>query len=150
MKETFDPFEKLLVGLVQNKIDFILVGGLACAFNGYVRPTEDVDILIKRNSANIKRLLKFLSSYEEGYGSELKEEDFSYEEGAIRVIESFPIDIFVVMSGKNFESLESEINYFSLDKIQIPYLSKKALINLKKNSLRDKDKMDVIQLSQID
>ena len=38
-------FEKLLVHLLKNDIRFIVVGGLAVTLNGYVRLTEDIDIL---------------------------------------------------------------------------------------------------------
>jgi hypothetical protein len=141
-----NPFEKLLVSLVEERIQFITVGGIACAFNGYVRATEDVDILIKRTSDNIQRLLKFLSHYGEGFGAELALEDFSDEEGAIRVIEEFPIDIFVVMSGKHFEDFEKEVEWISIQGKGIPYLSRSGLIALKKDSIREKDQMDVLAL----
>jgi hypothetical protein len=39
MKEILNPFEELLVGLTQAQIDFITVGGMACAMNGYLRAT---------------------------------------------------------------------------------------------------------------
>ena len=34
-KEIFSRFGKLLVGLVTNKIDFAIVGGVAVIFNGF-------------------------------------------------------------------------------------------------------------------
>ena len=40
------PYEKLLVSLAKADIRFIVVGGLAVALNGFVRTTEDVDILV--------------------------------------------------------------------------------------------------------
>lgn len=106
MNPTSNPFEELLVGLTKAGVKFITVGGLACAFNNYVRVTEDVDILILRNKENIQALLKFLSRYGEGFGAELEESDFQDEEGAIRVIETFPIDIFTVMGGHHYEDLK--------------------------------------------
>ena len=39
-------FEKLLVLLVKSDVRFITVGDIAVCLNGYVRLTEDVDILI--------------------------------------------------------------------------------------------------------
>lgn len=149
MKKTSNPFEELLVGLVDAKVEFITVGGIACAFNGYVRATEDVDILIRRAPPNIAKLLKFLSGYGEGYGAELQETDFSDEEGAIRVIENFPIDIFVLMSGKHFEDFSGQMKMVQLQGRSVPYLSRDGLIALKAESLREKDKMDVIQLKAL-
>jgi hypothetical protein len=149
MTTTLNPFEELLVGLVDAQVDFITVGGLACAFSGYVRATEDVDILIKRTPENIRRLIKFLSSYGHGFGSELTEQDFADEEGAIRVNEFFSIDIFVVMAGKHYEELEKFKELYPLANHEIPYLNAEGLVTLKRQSLRDKDKMDVIQLEML-
>ena len=39
-------FERLLADLSEAEVDYILVGGLAVAFCGHVRATEDVDILV--------------------------------------------------------------------------------------------------------
>ena len=38
-------FEKLLIMLSDGGIKFIVAGGVACALNGFVRATEDLDIL---------------------------------------------------------------------------------------------------------
>jgi len=43
-------FEKFLVKLLSDEARFIVVGGLAVTLNGYVRLTEDVDILIDLRS----------------------------------------------------------------------------------------------------
>ncbi len=149
MKKTSNPFEELLVGLVDAGVTFATVGGIACAFNGYVRATEDVDVLLKRDPENIRKLLQFLSGYGEGYGAELQASDFSEEEGAVRVIEEFPIDIFVLMSGRRFEDFQDQIKTIELEGRPIPYLSREALVALKADSLREKDKMDVVQLKAL-
>lgn len=148
MNQTLNPFEELLVSLVDHKIDFMTVGGLACVLNGHVRATEDVDLIIKRTKENIQRLISFLSSYGQGYGGELSESDFTDEEGAIRVIEEFPIDIFVVMGGRHFEDLEKYKQTEDVLGRHIPYLNKEGLILLKQNSVREKDKIDVVHLSK--
>jgi len=135
-----------LVGLVKADVDFITVGGMACVMNGHVRATEDVDILINRNPANIKKLVSFLSDYGEGFGAELSESDFSDEEGAIRVIESFPIDIFVVMGGNHFEDLMKYRKAYPVGEYSVPFLDADGLVLLKSGSVREKDKMDVIHL----
>jgi hypothetical protein len=146
MNPILNPFEELLVGLVRSKIEFITVGGMACAMNGYLRATEDVDILIKRTPANIKNLIQFLSTYGQGFGSQLQESDFADEEGAIRLIEEFPIDIFVVMGGKHYEELKPFQENVAIEQTEIPFLNTDGLILLKKNSVRQKDKIDVVNL----
>ena len=60
-------FEKLLVVLADANVDFVLVGGLAVTLQGYVRFTEDVDILIDSNPGNVAKLLEVLAGYGEGF-----------------------------------------------------------------------------------
>ena len=58
-----NAFEKLLVKLVDAKIAFAVIGGFACAFNGWTRSTLDVDILLKYDKQNVKLLLEILSDW---------------------------------------------------------------------------------------
>lgn len=144
-----NAYDELLALLAKQNIEFITVGGLACAFNGYIRATDDVDILIRRNEANIRNLISVLSRYKEGFAGELSVEDFSDEEGCIRIIEDFPIDIFTRISGYTYDDLESHILYYTTDNGRIPFLDKSQLIELKKNSLRPQDQADIIRLKEL-
>jgi hypothetical protein len=44
--ENYFQFEKLLVELARHNVDFAVVGGVAVSLNGFVRATDDVDILV--------------------------------------------------------------------------------------------------------
>lgn len=144
-----NSFEKLLVDLVEAHVEFITVGGIACALNGFVRATDDVDILIRNTTNNVNKLLAALSHFGEGYARELVVEDFTDEEGAIRVIEDFPIDIFTRMGGRTYEDLLPHVRLHPLENVTLPYLGARGLILLKSESLRPKDKQDVIALHSI-
>lgn len=147
MNPTLNPFEELLVGLVQAQVEFITVGGMACAMNGYLRATEDVDILIKRTLENVSNLIQFLSCYGQGFGTQLQVSDFADEEGAIRLIEEFPIDIFVVMGGNHYEELYPYRQVVAIGDAEIPFLNLDGLILLKTGSVRPKDQIDVLHLT---
>lgn len=149
MKEILNPFEELLVGLTQAQIDFITVGGMACAMNGYLRATEDVDLIVKNTPENIQKLIQFLSCYGQGFGAELKVSDFTDEEGALRLIEEFPIDIFVVMGGRHFEELLPYRDTIAIEGTKVPFLNLDGLILLKTGSVRPKDQIDVAQLTSM-
>src|SRR6266568_4770017 len=99
------PYEKLLAKLARAEIRFIVVGGVAVALNGFVRTTEDVDILIEGSAQNIGRLLEALSGFGEGHARDLTTADFDDAEGAVRIIEDFPLDIFTVIRGKHYADL---------------------------------------------
>jgi hypothetical protein len=146
-------FEKLLVLLVKANVSFTTVGGIAVCLNGYVRLTEDVDILVDPDPDNILNLIRSLSTYGEGFASELTLDDFSDEEGAIRIIESVEncqIDIFVRMQGLYLKDFKSDIQHFQTPNgTAVPYLGPKSLITLKSTSLREKDRVDVSVLKDI-
>jgi hypothetical protein len=59
-KETISRFEKLLVALVTDGVDFATVGGLAIIFNGYPRLTLDADIIVHDAPENLRKLLRCL------------------------------------------------------------------------------------------
>ena len=54
----------------------MLVGGLAVTLQGYVRFTEDVDILIESSLGNVTKLLEVLGNFGEGFANELSPDDF--------------------------------------------------------------------------
>ena len=53
---------------------------------------EDVDILIESSAENVTRLLDELRNSGEGHARHLSPADFSDSEGAVRIIEDFPLD----------------------------------------------------------
>jgi len=145
-----NAFEKLLADLVKSGTQFVTIGGIACAFNGLVRSTEDVDILIESGLQNVETFLRFIKSFSPLAFDELTVSDFKDEEGAVRIMEDFPLDVFVRASGHNFEDLSKYILYYNLDELKIPYLNKEGLILLKSNSFREIDQRDVFQLKNLD
>ncbi len=148
MNPDFTPFEKLLVDLSRDEVAFITVGGVACALCGFVRTTEDVDLLVAADPDNLDRLLQCLARCGEGYARELSPADFPDEEGAVRLIEEFPIDLFIRMGGRYYEDLLPYRRWTSLDGVQVPYLGAEGLILLKQDSVREKDRIDVAALRQ--
>jgi hypothetical protein len=147
--ENFFRFGNLLVELARAGVDFALVGGVAISLNGFIRATDDVDILVKNSTENLQALLDTLTRWGEGWARELKPEDFAVEEGSIRVMEDFDLDIFVRMRGKMIDDFRPRLRYFASDDVRIAYLSPADLIYLKEGSWREKDKLDVSAMKEI-
>ena len=145
-------FEKLLVLLADGGVDFILVGGLAVSLQGYVRFTEDVDILLSDDPANIRRFLNVMSRFGEGFARELTDDDFVDEEGAVRIIEETEecqLDVFTVMSGRKSGEVLSDADIFEASGRPIHYASKASLIRWKERSVREKDRLDAAALRRL-
>ena len=142
-------FESILGDLLQAKVDFILVGGLAVELCGFTRTTLDVDILIEGSEANTAKLMESLSSFADGVASELTPVDFLPEEGCIRIVDEFALDIFTRMTGKSYHDLMPFTAEYQHREGTLKYLSPEGLILLKKDSLRPKDQIDVVELKKL-
>jgi hypothetical protein len=147
--QTPSQFEKLLAGLARDGVDFAIVGGLAVILNGYPRMTTDADIIVHASEENLRRLIKSLAEWGEGWSRSLRPEDFNMEQGAIRVQEEFDLDIFVRMHGKTLDDFRPNLRFFQSDDVRIAYLSPADLVELKQGSWREKDQFDVAALKEI-
>jgi hypothetical protein len=148
-KETITRFGRLLAELAQSSVDFAVVGGLAVILNGYDRLTLDVDILVNDSAENIKRMLDCLSRWGEGWARELKVEDFVPQEGSIRVMEEFDLDIFTRMRGKTLNDFRPRLRDLKVGEVTVKYLAPDDLILLKQDSWREKDKLDVLAMKEV-
>ncbi len=145
-------FEKLLVILAEAGVDFIVVGGIAVSIQGYVRLTEDVDLLVDDHPDNIHRLLGRLATYGEGFARELSPVDFNDEEGAIRIVEETEqcqIDLFTRMSGRRYADVIADADRFKVGVHEIAVASKASLIGWKSKSVREKDQFDAMALRRL-
>jgi predicted nucleotidyltransferase len=147
--ENFSQYERLLVDLAAAGIDFAVVGGVAVSLNGFVRATDDVDILVHDSPENVRKLLDRLATWGEGWARELSVDDFKAQEGSIRVVEDFKLDIFTQMMGRKLEDFSPRLCHFETAGVRIPYLAPEDLIALKESSFRDKDQLDVHALRRI-
>jgi hypothetical protein len=114
-----------------------------------VRATEDVNILVRVDDDNLQRLLDVRADFGEGAASALCVDDFPLDEGTIRVVEDFPLDIFPLMSGHRYEDLTSMTETQKVNDHSVDHLNVDGLIPLKEESLRPKDQMDVQALRRI-
>lgn len=145
-------FAKLLARLADHDVRFIVVVGLAVALQGYVRLTEDVDILLDGNPGNIATLLGCMAGFGEGHARELSLEDFDDSEGAIRIVEiseQIQMDVFTRMDGLHYADVITEADRFELGARTIHYASKASLIRWKENSVREKDRLDAMALRRL-
>lgn len=148
-RETISRFEKLLGALTRHGVDYAVGGGLAVILNGYPRLTVDVDILVSDGPDNLRKLLECLRGWGEGWARELTPEDFSPQEGAIRVMEDFDLDIFTRMRGKSLEDFRPRLRYLETNDGRVPFLSPEDLILLKEKSWREKDQLDVAAMREM-
>lgn len=57
-------YRKLLSTLIEGKVEFVIVGGVAATIHGSARFTADLDVIYSRSRANIRRLITALAPLE--------------------------------------------------------------------------------------
>ncbi len=139
-------FAGLLALLQTNDVRFLVVGGVACALNGFVRATEDIDVLVDASPENVRALLRTLRHWGEGYAEELSEADFTLEPGAIRLVEDFPLDMFTVLAGRTYADYADSAR---TSPEGIPFLGVEELIQTKTGTHREKDQIDILALCRL-
>ena len=142
-------FESALAALARAEVGFVVVGGLAVARAGFVRVTDDVDLLVEGGAANLQRLIDTLSTFGSGAAAELDVSDFPLEEGAVRVAEEFDVDLFTLMSGHAYADLLPLSASHDVGGVAVRFLGAEGLIRLKADSLRPRDQADVAALRAI-
>ena len=151
MNILIDEHKILLEKLLDNKVNFILVGGLAVVYYGYKRTTGDMDIWLQPSDENKQKLISTLKA------DGIFEDDIKYLESldfknplAFHIgQEPFKIDFLTNISGVNYDEANSLKNYFQSGDYNIPIIHLNHLIASKISTGRTKDKADVEELQKI-
>jgi hypothetical protein len=136
-------YKEMLQLLLEEQVDFILVGAYALAAHGYPRATGDIDIWVRAeeiNSINIYRAL-------ERFGAPVDQitvNDFA-NEGIVFQIGVTPrrIDIITHLDGVSFGEADEDKVIVEVEGLKLPILSFDKLIKNKLSTGRERDELDV-------
>jgi hypothetical protein len=145
---TWEDIKTLARLLDQEGTRWALIGGYAIAAHGFVRLSEDIDILVDPSPENAGRWIKALARLPDGATRELfGEEDIFEREGpyAVRVNDEFTVDVMPSACGHAWAELERYIEKRDVRGMQIPVLGLEGLL-LTKEGMRDKDRADAAVL----
>ncbi len=140
---------KLLQRFHEERVEYLLVGGFAVRMNGFLRFTEDIDVLLPRSIDNGRRVIKSLDFLESA--KDLDPNWFAPPEDEpenIRVADDLLIDLLFTANGETFESLKPYIRRVDLDGVPINTLDIDGLLKTK-TDYRDKDKIDRLALEAV-
>jgi len=150
-------FEKVFKALNKEKVQYLVVGGVAVNLYGYVRFTGDLDLLLLLDPENLKKMhkvMKGLGYYErlpvsvKDLGDRKKVELWTKTKN----LKAFtfcppkdnPLQIDVVMDESlRFDKLVKKSVKKSFDNVTIPVVSVDDLIRMKKVAGREKDLADI-------
>jgi len=133
----------MLESLLEENVSFIVVGAYALAAHGYPRATGDMDIWVKPEKQNSRRLYRALAKFGAPM-DQIREDDFS-EIGIIFQIGVAPrrIDIITEIDDVEFEEADEAKIITEVEDLRLPVLSIDKLIKNKMATGREKDLLDV-------
>src|SRR5438876_11767465 len=86
------PLLRVCSLLNKHAAQYLIVGARACWLHGYVRATEDVDILIPEDLENHARVIAALSELEDHAATELTPQDF-VENVVVKIADEVEVDV---------------------------------------------------------
>jgi len=127
----------------KNKVEYCIVGAYAVAFYAKPRYTKDLDILIKADLKNAKRIINAFNAF--GFKSlNLSEKDFSREGRIIQLgYEPLRVDILTSIQGCSFEQVWKNKKTGIYGKEKVFFIGIDELIKNKKILKRKEDKIDL-------
>jgi hypothetical protein len=145
-----EPLLKLLARFRDERVEYVLVGGQAVRLNGFLRATEDIDVLVnptRENGERIIRALNFLpSSKELDPAWFAPAEDGSVEN--IRVADDLLVDLLFAANGETYASVQPHVHELSIEGTPVRVLDIDGLIKTK-TDFREKDLLDKRALLRI-
>ncbi len=144
---TLNPdFLEFIELLNANEVRYLIVGGYAVVYHGYIRTTKDIDIWLEMTAENADRAVKAIEQF--GLASfGLQASDFSEPDQIVQL--GYPprrIDILTTIPGVNFDECYAARVETTLDGVRTYFIDVESLKKNKQATGRPQDLADVDQL----
>jgi predicted nucleotidyltransferase len=140
-------FEEFLRLLTEVGVEFVIVGGYAVAFHGYVRATNDLDLFFSASDDNIRRIREALKHF----GLPTSEEqvaEFQDPGSIIRMgLPPVRIEMINTISGLGWSEVWQRRVAGKYGHVLVSYISLPDLVQNKRIAGRPKDLADVDELT---
>ena len=146
--EVQEDFKELLALLNAHDVEYVIVGAYALSHHGVPRYTGDLDILIRAETENARRILDALSEF--GFGNlELTLTDFTLPDHVIQL--GYPpvrIDLITSITGVSWEEVAENKETGIYGGIEVFYIGRPQLVKNKRLTGRQKDLADLEALEE--
>jgi len=147
----YELTRRVLEALHQHGVAYKVFGAVALNLHGLARATEDLDIFIAPNADNIARLRTALHSvFDDPSIDEITAEDLLGEYPAVQYVPptgDFHIDILTRL-GELFDYAGLEAETVDLGGTPVTVVTAKMLYEMKRNTVRAKDRGDAEALAR--
>lgn len=141
-----DDIVKLCTALNDEGALYIVVGGVAVNQQGFLRATEDIDLLLEDSKENQEKVLHALEVLPDKAVLQVEENDLT-EYSVVRVADEVVVDLMLSACGITYSDAAHDIEFQEIRGVRIPFASAKLLLRMKQ-TYREKDIPDRIFLQQ--
>jgi hypothetical protein len=140
-----EDYRDLLSALVAHDARFLIVGAHALSVHGYPRATVDLDVWIEATSENSDRVWHALAEFGAPLGAlDVRKEDLTRPNVVVQLgLPPNRIDILTGVSGLTFDAAWSARVEGTVDGVRVPVIGKLDLIENKRSTGREKDRVDI-------
>ena len=145
---SWDDVKHIATLLNDAGVEYALVGGYAISAHGFIRMTEDIDILVEPSAENSRRWILALSKLPDGAAKELMNEPDIFKDDtryAVRINDDFTVDVMPSLAGHGWQEMKVHITRQQVDEVSIPVLDLPGLLKTKQG-VRPKDIADAAMI----
>ena len=150
MAEYFnDDFRDFLRALNNQKVDYVLVGGMAVILHGYIRTTGDMDLWVRKTKENYGRIIKAFHEFRMPV-FDMTEKNFLSDKFDVWMFGVAPvkIELMTAVKGLDFDETFNLSQVYTEAEIPIRFLHINSLLDAKRAAGRYKDLDDIQQLQK--
>jgi len=130
---TEDPLLRLFARFRDKGVEYVLVSGKAVRLNGYLRATEDIDLLVRPTRADGERVIRALSFL--AASTDLDAEWFVPAADGnvenIRVADDLLLDLLFTANGETYASIQRHMRKLMIEGTPVRALNIDGLIKTK-------------------
>lgn len=156
-------FESIFRALEKRRVKYLVIGGIAVNFHGYDRVTGDLDLFVGLDEENLKKFIGAVKSLGWRPRLPVSLEDFTDSKKRKSRIKEKGMKVFSIYNPKkeaehvdimtetylDFDKAYKNKKMISANNIKISLASIPDLIRLKKIAGRERDKIDIMALKEI-
>ena len=141
-----DDFREFLKLCNRKRVKYLLIGGYAVGYHGYVRATADLDVWIEISDKNAAKMVAVLTAF--GFGVAALSAEIFAAKGRIVRMGNPPLRLEILndISGVRFAECYRRRTLARIDGLQVNVIGRNDLIRNKKASGRQKDLDDLEHL----
>ena len=137
---------KLCAALNEQGALYVVVGGVAVNQQGFLRATEDIDLLLEDSRENQAKVLHALEVLPDKAVLQVEPSDLD-EYTVVRVADEVVVDLMLSACGIRYSEAAKDIEFKEIRGVRIPFASATLLLRMKQ-TYREKDIADRLFLQE--